>query len=225
MAKLCLCDGCGGSDFRALHAEMRQRRPDTSQMAYFAFDLLSERDVDLRSLPLSARQRDLTRLCNKARKAVPCLFLVESFPEGEPLLEWCEQYQFEGIVSKRLSSRYSSGTCRDSQQTKCDGWREANQFRHRLFEGHRKVDPDGHERELKKRREGLGRDLERLQGPDLSPGIARELKKHQAILEREIAELVAGRPADYLRRIEPSEGRGRTRLRGVGRALPRVGIR
>src|SRR5262245_688056 len=66
----------------------------------------------------------VARLCNKARKAVPCLFLVESFPEGEPVLEWCEHYQLEGIVSKRLSSRYSSGPCRDWQKTKCDGWRE-----------------------------------------------------------------------------------------------------
>src|SRR5215813_6686239 len=66
------------------------------------------------------------------RKAVPCLFLVESFPEGEPLLEWCEHYQLEGIVSKKLSSRYASGTCRDWQKNKCNGWREANQFRHKL---------------------------------------------------------------------------------------------
>jgi hypothetical protein len=59
----------------------------------------------------------------EAPQALPCLFLVESFPEGEPLLEWCEHYQLEGIVSKRLSSRYSSGTCRDWQKTKCEGWR------------------------------------------------------------------------------------------------------
>jgi len=75
MAKLCLCDDRGRPNFRALHAEMRQRRPDTSRMAFFAFDLLFEHDVDLRPLPLSERQRDLARLCNKARKAVPCLFL------------------------------------------------------------------------------------------------------------------------------------------------------
>src|SRR5262245_51411050 len=103
--ELCLCDGRGRSDFGALHAEMRQRRPDTSRMAYFSFDLLFEYDVDLRRLALSERQRDLARLCGKGRKAVPRLFLVESFPEGEPLLEWCEceHYQFKGIVSKRLS--------------------------------------------------------------------------------------------------------------------------
>jgi len=187
--ELCLCDDRGRPIFRALHAEMRQRRPDTSQMAYFAFDLLFEHDVDLRPLPLSERQRDLARLCDKARKAVPCLFLVESFPEGEPLLEWCEHYQLEGIVSKRLTSRYSSGTCRDWQKTKCNGWREANQFRHKLFEGPRKQEPDPRVRELKKKREELARVVARLQDPDVSPGIVKELRKHVAILEAEIAEL------------------------------------
>src|SRR5215470_4932066 len=111
MAELCLCDDRGRPNFRALHAEMRQRRPDTSRMAFFAFDLLFEHDVDLRPLPLSERQRDLARLCNKARKAVPCLFLVESYPEG-PLLEWSGNYGLEG-------------TCRDWRKTKTDGWRKA----------------------------------------------------------------------------------------------------
>ena len=100
--------------------------------------MLFENGVDLRPLPLSERQRDLIPLCDKVRKAVSCLFLVESFPEGEPLLEWCENYHLEGIVLKRLSSRYSSGPCRDWRKTKTYGWSEANQFRHKLFEGPRK---------------------------------------------------------------------------------------
>ena len=161
-------------------------------MAYFAFDLLFDRDVDLRRLPLSERQQDLARLCDKARKAVPRLFRVESFPEGEPLLEWCEHYQLEGFVSKKLSSRYASGTCRDWQKTKCNGWREANQFRHKLFAGPRKKEPDPRVRELKKKREELARVVARLQDPDVRPGMVNELRTHVAILEREIAELKSG---------------------------------
>jgi hypothetical protein len=46
--ELCLCDDRGRPNFRAFHAEMRQGRPDTSRMCYFSFDLLWERDVDLR---------------------------------------------------------------------------------------------------------------------------------------------------------------------------------
>src|SRR5262245_47501936 len=187
--ELCLCDDRGQPIFRALHAEMRRRRPDTSRMAYFAFDLLFDRDVDLRPLPLSERQQDLARFCNKGRKLVPCLLLVESFPGGEPLLEWCGNYGLEGIVSKRLSSRYSSGTCRDWRKTKTDGWREANQFRHKLFEGPRKQEPDPRVRELKRKREELARVVARLQDPDVRPGIINELRKYVAILERDIAEL------------------------------------
>jgi len=45
-------------------------------------------------------------------------------------------------------------------------------------------------RELKKR-EVLARVVTRLQDPDVSPGIVKELRKQVAILEREIAELEA----------------------------------
>ena len=107
----------------------------------------------------------------------------------EPFLEWCEHYQLEGIASKRLSSRYLSGPCRDWQKTKCNGWLVASQFRHKLFEGPRKQEPDPRVRELKKKHEELARVVASLREPGRSPGIVRELKKHQAILERQIAEL------------------------------------
>jgi bifunctional non-homologous end joining protein LigD len=188
--ELCIVDNRGRPDFRALRAEMRQRRSDVSRMAFFVFDMLFENGVDLRPLPLSERQRDLTRLCGKGRKAVPCLFLVESFPEGEPLLEWCEHYQLEGIVSKRLSSRYSSGTCRDWQKTKCNGWREANQFRHKMFEGRKKTtDLTERDRALVRKREELARICRRLRDAGLSQAVARELCKHQVLLKQQIAEL------------------------------------
>ena len=99
--ELCICDDRGRPDFRTFHAEMRQGRPDTSRMAFFAFDLIHQDGVDLRQLPLTERKRDLSRLADKSRKTVPCLYLVESFPEGPPLLEWCGIYGLEGIVAKR----------------------------------------------------------------------------------------------------------------------------
>jgi len=49
----------------------------------------------------------------------------------------------------------------------------------------------GSARELKKKRAELVRVLERLNGPDLSPGMACELRKRVAILEAEISELQA----------------------------------
>jgi bifunctional non-homologous end joining protein LigD len=187
--ELCLCDDRGRPNFRAFHAEMRQGRPDTSRMCYFAFDLLFA-DVDLRPLPLSERQRDLVRLCNKGRKAVPCLRLVESFPEGPPLLECCAHYQLEGIVSKKLNSPYTSGTSRSWVKVKCDGWRVANEFRHKMFGGRKKPSElTERDRALVRKREELARVHERLREADLRQAVAREIRKHVAILEAEIAEL------------------------------------
>jgi ATP-dependent DNA ligase len=139
---------------------------------------------------LSERQRDLVRLCNKSRKAVPCLRLIESFPEGPALLEWCSHYQLEGIVSKRLSAPYTSGLSRSWVKIKCDGWRVANQFRHRMFEGRKKLtEVTERNRALIRKREELALVRERLAGPDLSPDMARELTKQEGNLEREISEL------------------------------------
>ena len=46
--ELCICDDRGRPDFHALHAEMRHGRPDVSRMVFFAFDLISQDNVDLR---------------------------------------------------------------------------------------------------------------------------------------------------------------------------------
>jgi hypothetical protein len=45
---------------------------------------------------------------------------------------------------------------------------------------------------LIRKRQELSRVRERLQDPDLRPGIARELRTHVAVLETEIAELQGG---------------------------------
>jgi hypothetical protein len=65
--------------------------------------------------------------------------------------------------------------------------------RRRRFEAPKKPEPTERERALKKKREELARVQERLQAPDLRPGIARELRmrKHIVTLEREIVELGA----------------------------------
>ena len=66
--------------------------------------------VDLRDLPLTERKRDLRRLCRKSR--VPFMREVQTFPNGPLLLDHCNKFGFEGVVSKRLSSRYLSGPSR-----------------------------------------------------------------------------------------------------------------
>lgn len=75
---------------------------------------------------------------------------------------------------------------------KCEGWREANQFRHKMFEGNKKPELTEEQKTLIKKRQELARVQERLQSPGLTTGMARELRKHIEILEREIDELEDG---------------------------------
>jgi bifunctional non-homologous end joining protein LigD len=65
--ELCLIEAGGGANFYRLMRQMRTRRPDESQLLFMAFDLLHQDGVDLRSLPLTERKRDLTRLCRRSR--------------------------------------------------------------------------------------------------------------------------------------------------------------
>jgi hypothetical protein len=140
-----------------------------------------------RALPLSERKRDLTRLCRKSK--VPFLKEVQTFPNGNLLLDHCNKFEFEGVASKRLASRYLSGPSRNWVKAKCPQWKCINAERWRIFEGPRKPEPTEAQKVLAKKRQELARVLEHLRSPGLSQGIARELRKHVAILEKEIAEL------------------------------------
>ena len=188
--ELVLINPRGGAHFYRLMREMRTSHPDEAQLMFLAFDLLHQDGVDLRGLPLSERKRDLNRLCRKSR--VPFLGQVETFPDGDVLLDYCNRFGFEGIVSKRLASRYASGPSRHWFKTKCESWTRDNTERNRLFEGNKKPGLTEDQKVLVRKRQELARVRERLQAPDLRPGMARELRKHVAILEREIAELEAG---------------------------------
>jgi bifunctional non-homologous end joining protein LigD len=65
--ELCLIDLRGAAHFYRLMREMRTKHPDESQLVFLAFDLLFERGIDLRGLPLTDRKRDLHRLCSKSK--------------------------------------------------------------------------------------------------------------------------------------------------------------
>ena len=108
-----------------LMAQMRTSRPDERQLMFLVFDLLHQDGVDLRGLPLSERKRDLRRLCRKS--PVPFMREVQTFPNGNTLLfDHCNKFGFEGVVSKRLASRYSSGPSRNWVKTNCPGWKGIN---------------------------------------------------------------------------------------------------
>ena len=110
---------------------MRTSRPDESQLMFMAFDLLHQDGVDLRVLPLSERKRDLRRLCRKSRE--PFMREVQTFPNGTLLFDHCSKFGFEGVVSKRLASRYSSGPSRNWVKTKCPGWKRIDAERWRIL--------------------------------------------------------------------------------------------
>ena len=145
--ELCLIDPRGAAHFYRLMTQMRTNSPDESQLMFLVFDLLHQDGVDLRGLPLSERKRDLHRLCRKSR--VPFFREVQTFPSGPLLFDHCNKFGFEGVVSKRLASRYSSGPSRNWVKTKCPGWKRINSERYRLFEGPRK--PEAQKTLAKKR--------------------------------------------------------------------------
>jgi bifunctional non-homologous end joining protein LigD len=72
---------------------------------YIIFDILSINNEDLRQKPLAERQQVLKRHFTNSAAAA----LTDSFDDGEALFALMKQKSMEGIVSKRLSSRYIPG--------------------------------------------------------------------------------------------------------------------
>ena len=87
----------------------------------------------------------------------------------------------------KRTSGYASGSSRYWVKVKCPDWKRVNAERWQAFE--KAPEPSEDETQLQKKRAELARVLERLDDPNLRPGIARELRKHVATLEREIAGL------------------------------------
>jgi bifunctional non-homologous end joining protein LigD len=125
--ELTACDARGVPDFRALHFNSRN-----DVRCVWAFDLLYLNGKDLRPLPLSDRKERLERLISKVRE--PWLCYCETFPDGATLRKAADRIGLEGIVSKKASAPYRSGSKCDWIKVKCPGWREVNRERWRLFE-------------------------------------------------------------------------------------------
>ena len=77
-----------------------------SPIALFAFDLLYLNGYDLRSVPLSDRQK----LLRAVLRPSPHVRLSESFPgPGKKVWEAAKEHGLEGVLAKRLDCRYESG--------------------------------------------------------------------------------------------------------------------
>lgn len=107
-----VCDNDEGvTDFARLHA----RCADQSVYAY-AFDIMMLNDEDLRDRELGARKA----LLDKAlRRAQPGVRLSEHITgDGPTIFEHACKMKLEGIVSKRIDSRYRSGRSKAWIKTK-----------------------------------------------------------------------------------------------------------
>jgi bifunctional non-homologous end joining protein LigD len=109
----CLIDGeavvCDDNGV-AVFAKLRQRR-NNRHVVLYAFDLLELDGQDLRREPLERRKVQLARLLVRARVGLQINDHLAA--AGDVVFRHACQLGLEGIVSKRLGSRYISGRSRD----------------------------------------------------------------------------------------------------------------
>jgi bifunctional non-homologous end joining protein LigD len=101
------CDEKGVAAFQLL----RHRRNEPQAFLY-AFDLLELTRTDLRKEPIEVRKATLASVLRKAKSGVRLNEHLEH-PEGAVVFQHACKMGLEGIVSKRLGSRYRSGRSPD----------------------------------------------------------------------------------------------------------------
>ena len=115
--EVCALDDSGRSSFSA----MQQGHAGTP-IVYYAFDLLEVDGEPLVDLPLVERRKRLERLLDRRSKTVR---LSEGFDDGAALYRAAQQQGLEGIVAKRLDSRYAQNKrTRDWLKLKTHGAQE-----------------------------------------------------------------------------------------------------
>jgi bifunctional non-homologous end joining protein LigD len=115
--EVCALDDSGRSSFSA----MQQSQAGTP-FVYYAFDVLEVDGEPLVDLPLVERRKRLERLLDRRNKTVR---LSDGFDDGTALYHAAQQQGLEGIVAKRLDSRYVPGRrTRDWLKLKTHGRQE-----------------------------------------------------------------------------------------------------
>jgi bifunctional non-homologous end joining protein LigD len=115
--EVCALDEAGRSSFSA----MQQGKAGTP-LVFYVFDVLEVEGEPLVDLPLVERRKRLEKLLDKRNR---CVRLSEAFDDGAALLEAAEEQGLEGIVAKRLDSRYIQGKrTRDWLKLKTHGEQE-----------------------------------------------------------------------------------------------------
>jgi bifunctional non-homologous end joining protein LigD len=115
--EVCALDEAGRSSFSAM-----QQGKQGTPLAYYVFDLLDVEGEPLVDLPLIERRKRLEKLLDKRNR---CVRLSESFDDGAALFDAAKQQHLEGIIAKRLDSRYVQGRrTRDWLKIKTHGEQE-----------------------------------------------------------------------------------------------------
>jgi bifunctional non-homologous end joining protein LigD len=99
--EVCALDESGRSSFSA----MQQGKPGTP-IVYYVFDVFEIDGEPVIDLPLVERRKRLEGLLDRRNKTVR---LSETFDDGKALLDAAKQQHLEGIMAKRLDSRYLPG--------------------------------------------------------------------------------------------------------------------
>src|SRR5438094_3991727 len=99
--EVCALDEEGRPSFSA----MQQAKAGTP-IVYYLFDLLEVEGEPILELPLSERRARLEKLLDRRNRSVQ---FSESFDDGRVLLAEAKKRQLEGVMGKRLDSRYLPG--------------------------------------------------------------------------------------------------------------------
>jgi DNA ligase D-like protein (predicted ligase) len=114
--EIILQDEQGRSDFHAIKEALSTRRDD---FIFMAFDLLQLNGRDLRSRPLIERREYLRELLGQNEATCCIQFSDHVTGSGADLLAAADAMGLEGIVSKRVTSRYRSGPPKAWLKVKC----------------------------------------------------------------------------------------------------------
>ncbi len=115
--EVCALDDSGRSSFSAM-----QQGKQGTPLVYYAFDVLEVEGESLVDLPFVERRKRLEALLDRRNRTVR---LSETFDDGRALYTAAKQQKLEGIVAKRLDSRYLPGRrTRDWLKIKTHGEQE-----------------------------------------------------------------------------------------------------
>lgn len=111
-----VADESGRTDFGSLRATIMSR---PTSLTFMAFDLLDLDGVDLRRQPLLDRRARLMELIRSSGTGESIQFSDHIVGNGAAMFAEADRLGLEGIVSKRIDSRYRSGTTLSWLKVKC----------------------------------------------------------------------------------------------------------